>query len=95
MLSPSIARGGLVIGALARKTLASWTYSMLYRRPTLCTLGSSFKELPAVERNRKVYRLPPGCRDDLTLAACFALLMFTQLQAQRSQEMICIDASDH
>ena len=95
VLSLGIARGGMVTGALMRKVLASWTYSMLYRRPTMCILGSSFNELPSVDRDREVYRLPPGSQDDLALAACFAPLMFTHLQARHSHELICTDASDH
>ena len=95
VLSLGIARGGMVTGALMRKVLASWTYSMLYRRPTMCILGSSFKELPSVDRDREVYRLPPKFRDDLALAACFAPMMFTHLQARHSHELICTDASDH
>ena len=94
VLSLSVARHGKATGMLMRKLLASWTYCMLYRRPTMCLLGSCFKDLPPIKDDNIVYNLPVGSRDDLVLSACFAPLMFSHLGATHSDSLICTDASD-
>ena len=46
-----------------------------------------------IDRDSVVYHLSHGSRDDLALAACFAPLMFTDLQAGHSDVLLCSDAS--
>ena len=63
VISLTLTRKGLATGAMLRRLLASWTYCALFRRPFMCLLGQSFKQLPRLECHQ---RGPSAARLDET-----------------------------
>ena len=84
---------GLCNGAVMRRVLANWTYCVLFRRPFMCLLGDSFKQLPKVEDDARVYKMPRETREELTMLSIAAPFMFTHLSATHSDRLVCTDAS--
>ena len=93
IISLTLVRRGLANGAVLRRVLGSWTYCALYRRPYMCLLGDSFKQLPKIDDDAKVYAIPKETREDLAMLSVAAPFMFTHLNATHSDRLICTDAS--
>ena len=80
---------------MLRRHFASWTFRLLFRRPTLCLLGSCFKQLPRPEHNNITYEVPKASREDLVLLASLSPFLMTHLDATHFESIVCTDASDN
>ena len=90
-ISLMIVRRGLANGAMLRRMLANWTYCA--RRPFMCLLGDSFKHLPKVTDDVRVYRIPKEIREYLKILSFAGRFMLTDSSATHSSKLICTDAS--
>ena len=94
LISLLVAKVGRASGHLLRKLFSSWTFCCLFRRPTMCMLGSCFKELPPVADDHFTYAIPKASREELVMLSCMGPHMLTHLDAIHSSHLVCTDASD-
>jgi hypothetical protein len=86
---------GVVTGAFLRRLLSGWTHCLLARRVLLCLIGDSFRALPDLEEDNRVFALSPKIRNELLILALMAPAMTTNLRAQHSDQLVATDASEH
>lgn len=86
----------LVLGITDMGTLASvlgcWVSAVLYRRSALCLLDQTFKFICTLNVGA-LYRLPAVVLQELALLVACAPMLFTNIRAQVSSMLWCLDAS--
>ena len=91
-LTGFVAKQGSCTPDLLSTILGCWVHVLLYRRPALCVLDSSFRAAQGLPKHQ-VFRLPSACRNELLCFASLACTLVTDLRVKYSEDLYALNAS--